>query len=137
MQRIGAVVGCQRAGLALQRKFGAADAVAVTPHETTEVGTVGDVAVEIVITEHAVVEFAVLVRRLERLDDAAIGHDARFHSLAVAQSVNFDRCAVRHFAEGSLADGSDCVGWYWHSGAAYKIGRASCRERGEISVVAG
>src|ERR1035441_7348844 len=124
-----AVVRRQRAGFAFEREFGAADAVAVAADERAEVRSGLEIAVQIIVAEHDIAEFAVFVRHFERLDDAAVGHDARFHSLAVAQGVNCHRRAVRGIAEGSLADGSDCVGWYWHGGAAYKTGGAQSSRR--------
>src|ERR1035441_6062997 len=100
-----AVVRRQRAGFAFEREFGAADAVAIAADERAEVRSGLEIAVQIIVAEHDVAEFAVLVRHFERLDNAAISHDARLHSLGVAQGVNLDRRAVRHFAEGRLADG--------------------------------
>ena len=103
-------VASQGVGPACQRELRAADAVAVATDERAEIRTafhIGRVHVTIqrVEAEHDVGEFAVFVRHAQRLDDAAVGHDARLGALGVAQRVDFNRFAVRHLAEISLGDG--------------------------------
>ena len=54
---------------------------------------------QVVVAEHDVAELAVAVGRLQRSDDAAIGHDFHLDAVGVGQRVEVNRRAVGQFAE--------------------------------------
>ena len=107
MERVGTVIGCQRVGFAFERESGAANAIAITANQRAKIRTLGQIAIELVVTEHNVTQIALPVRHLERLDDATIGQDARFHPVRIAQRVNFHRPSVRQVAKPFFSDAAD------------------------------
>ena len=99
MQAVGTVIDRQMVRLAVERELALGDAIAVAADQGSEIGVGVEVAVEIVEAERNVVDLAVLVGNLDRLDRAAIGDDVHLHAVAVLQAIHLHRLAIRHRSE--------------------------------------
>ena len=99
MQAVGAIVDRQVIDLAVKRELALGDPVAIAADQRAKVGVGVEIAVEIVEAERHVVDLAVLVGNLDRLDRAAIGDDVHLHAVAVLEAIHLHRLAVGHGPE--------------------------------------
>src|SRR5690349_13794622 len=83
VQGILTVVARQRVLVSIEREFAVGDAVAVPPDERAEVWSRLQIAIQIVIAEHDVGEFARPVRHLERDHDPAVICNRSFYLVAL------------------------------------------------------
>ena len=116
VQMIRLIVGGERVGGSVQCELACANAVAVTTDQRAKIWAVRHIAVERVVAEHDIYQLAVLVRHLERRDDAAVGHDLGNGTVFVAQRVEIHGRSVRR-AESAFG--------YRLSGAAAFVGGAA------------
>src|SRR5260370_28840440 len=75
------------------------DAVSVAPNDGAEVGLVVHIAVDGIVTEDDIGQFAVAIRHLERDDRSAIVSDGNFRPAFIREHIKIDGLAVRSYPE--------------------------------------
>jgi len=105
VQGVGLVVLRHLVAFAVEFEGALGQAIAEAADGRAEVRGAFLVTLHIVEAEDDVVEFAVFVRHLQRLQGRAVGDDRGLHAVAVAQDVLLDGRAVIGFAEGFVFAG--------------------------------
>src|SRR5690348_3289907 len=99
-----AVILRQSIRFPVEFKFCVGDAVGITSGDGAEVGGIVEIAVEIVVAEDDVSEFAVAVGHFQGNDSGAVGHDRNFGAALVGEDVETDVNAVGGHAVRKLLD---------------------------------
>ena len=94
MQRVGAVVGDEVVGLAIQRELRAGDAVGIAAGDRAEMRAERLVFVQGLRAKPDVVEPACPVGHVDFGDDAAIAEEAHAQAVVVGHGVDVDRLAA-------------------------------------------
>ena len=99
MQMVGAVIGCQRVSLAVEREPSAGDAIAVAADRGAKKRMPLQIAVERFEAERDVRVFSIAVGRLNADQRRAVINEAHTDPVQVRERVNFDFLAVVGLAE--------------------------------------
>ena len=99
VQAVRSVIRGELVGLAVEGEPAARDPVRVTADDGAEVRRAREIPRQTVEAEDDVGRMTLAIRRLQRLDDRAVGHHADGDAAAVAEGVQLDATAVGQVPE--------------------------------------
>src|SRR3954463_11909205 len=95
MQAVRSIVDGESIGRSIESEASARDPVAVPPDDCSEIWAIVDVALQIVVTEHNVVEVARAIWRPQRSDDSSIIRQAYFYPVRIGEGKELSGAPIR------------------------------------------